>query len=231
MVDLVSIPEAAQVLGLNPGRVRAMAAGGQLSASKIGDRWLIERAEVERRRARPVPAGRPFEPHNAWALLLLASGEQIDGLDPSVLSRFRRALALEGVERLGPRLSRRAEVQFLNAHPGELSHILDDAALVKSGISAARAQGFGLVSGEEADGYLPASKAKKFFDDHALSAAGPEGNVRLRVVPDEDWHFLTDATNAPLAAVALDLAEDPDPRSAAAGRAELRRLDRERPAR
>lgn len=208
--------------------MRALAVHGRLPASKIGGRWLIERAAVEGRRRQGAPGGRPFAPHNAWALLLLASGEDVEGIDPSVRSRLRRALGLEGLEKLGPRLARRAESRFFNAHPGEISYLLEDPALVRSGISAAGAYGFDLVSGQEADGYLRASALKKLAAGHALSPAGPEGNVRLRLVPDTAWRFLTGASIAPVAAVALDLAEDPDSRSARAGQAALRDLDRRR---
>jgi excisionase family DNA binding protein len=228
MIDPVPVPEAAQILGLSPDRVRALAVHGQLPASKIGDRWLIERAAVEARRRLGAQAGRPFAPHNAWALLLLASGEDVDGIDPSVRSRLRRALALEGLEKLAPRLARRAESHFFHAHPGEVSYVFEDPALVGSGISAAGAHGFDLVSGQEVDGYLRAGKLKKFAASHALSPAGPEGNVRLRLVPDKAWRFPEGAPIAPVAAVALDLAEDPDPRSSRAGRAALHNLDQQR---
>lgn len=160
--------------------------------------------------------------------MLLASGEDVEGIDPSVRSRLRRALALGGLEKLGPRLVRRAESRFFNAHPGEVSYVLEDPALVRSGISAAGAYGFDLVSGSEADGYLRAGALKKFAAGHALAPVGPEGNVRLRLVPDRAWRFLAAAPIAPAAAVALDLAEDPDPRSSRAGRAALQDLDRRR---
>ncbi len=228
MVDPVSIPEAANILGLSSTRVRALAARGQLPAAKIGGRWLIERAGIEARRRQKAPGGRPFAPHNAWALLLLASGGDVEAIDPVIRSRLRRALALEGLEKLRSRLARRAKVRFFNAHPGEISYLLEDPALVRSGISAAGAHSFDLVSGQEADGYLRASALKKFAHAHALSPAGPEGNVCLRLVPNEAWHFLAGMQVAPYAAVTLDLAEDPDPRSSRAGRAALRNLNRHR---
>src|SRR2546426_6098390 len=129
MVDPIPISEAAQVLGLNPARVRALAAHGQLSAEKIGSHWLVERADVERRRRQNVPAGRPLAPHNAWAMLLLASGKDVGEIDPSVRSRLRRALALVGILKLAPRLVRRADIQSFSAHRGEISYVLNDPAL------------------------------------------------------------------------------------------------------
>lgn len=228
MTDPVSVSEAAGVLGLSPARVRALAARGQLPAAKIGGHWLIDRAAVEARRRRKGAGGRPFSPRNAWALLALASGKDIEGIGPSVRSRLRRALALEGLEELGPRLARRAEARSFVAHLGEIPYLLEDPELARAGISAAGEHGLDLVAGQEADGYLCAGRLRKFAAAHALSPVGSAGNVTLRLVPDESWRFLADESIAPLAAVALDLTEDPDPRLARVGREALRDLDRRR---
>ena len=226
MIDPISISEAADVLKLSPARVRAMASAGQLSATKIADRWLVERGAVEQRKRRGAHEGRRFAPRNAWALLMLASDQAVEGIDPSVRSRLRRALALEGLKALAPRLSRRAEVSLYRAHPGEIRHLINDPALMRSGISAAGSHDIGLVSGREVDGYLPEAELRGFIKEHALSPPGSDGNVRLRVVPDEAWALLGGRSVAPEAAVALDLAEESDPRSAEAGTEVLRKLDR-----
>lgn len=118
MLDPISVPEAARTLELSPARVRAMASQGQLPALKIADRWLVERSAVEQRRMQKAVRGRRFTPWNAWALLLLASGEDAPELDPSVRSRLKRALALEGFGDLAPRLGNRADVSMYRAHPG-----------------------------------------------------------------------------------------------------------------
>jgi excisionase family DNA binding protein len=227
MIDPVSIGEAAERLELSPARVRAMAAHGQLPAKKIGDRWLIERAAVEERRSRGAHGGRRFAALNAWALLLLASGEDVEGIDSSVRSRLRRALRLEGLELLGPRLSLRGDQALFKAHPGEVAHLLRDPAFMASGISAAASVNLGLVSGREADGYLPERSLRKFVRNHALSPVEVDGNVRLRVVPNDVWKMIDGRPVAPEAAVALDLSEEADPRSARAGRDALRRIDRD----
>jgi hypothetical protein len=203
-----------------------MAVDGQLAAAKLGDRWFVERAAVERRRRDGAHGGRRFSPQNAWALLLLASNENVEGIDPSVRSRLKRALSWEGLANLGPRLARRAQTLSFSAHPGELSHLLEDPALLRSGISAAGEHGLDLIAGREADGYLVATELDAFVARHALDPAGIEGNVRLRVVPDEAGRFLVGRDVAPRAAVALDLAEEFDPRSTQAGTRDLRELDR-----
>jgi hypothetical protein len=208
-----------------------MAVHGQLASAKLGDRWFVERAAVERRRRNGAYEGRRFSPRNAWALLLLASNEEVAEIDPSVRSRLKRALAWEGLAKLAPRLVQRAEVVSFRAHPGEVAHLLEDPALLRSGISAAGDQGFDLVSGREADGYLEAHQLAAFVARHALEPAGIQGNVRLRIVPEGIGPLLEGRDVAPRAAVALDLAEELDPRSAQAGAKALRGLERSRRAR
>jgi hypothetical protein len=226
MKDPVSIPEAAKTLKLSPARVRAMASRGQLPAAKIADRWLIERSIVEQRKKQKAPSGRRFTPWNAWAVLMLASGEDAPHLDPSVRSRLKRALALEGLGALAPRLRDRAGVSSYKAHPGEIPYMLEDKVLVRSGISAAGPLKLGLLAGREADGYIAQSQIQRFISKHALAPAEVGGNVRLRVVPDDVWPSLSGRSVAPQTAVALDLAEELDPRSQAAGKELLRKIDR-----
>jgi hypothetical protein len=162
--------------------------------------------------------------------MLLASGENPQ-LDPVVRSRLKKALLLEGLQSLAPRLRNRAEVALYRSHPGEVPYIFEDDALMRSGISAARSVGSELLAGREADGYLPESELQGFLNRHALSRVGGDanGNVRLRVVPDDAWSDLDFDRHliAPKAAVALDLAGERDPRSRAAGKKLLREIDRE----
>jgi excisionase family DNA binding protein len=48
-LDLVSVSEAADLLGLTPGRIRQRAAAGDLGAIKVGDAgWAFPRQLVER---------------------------------------------------------------------------------------------------------------------------------------------------------------------------------------
>jgi excisionase family DNA binding protein len=226
MTDPISIAEAASLLGLSATRVRAMVSRGQLPAVKVGGRWLVERRVVEQRRRGAAPRGRRFTPRNAWALLLLASGEDAPKLDPSVRSRLRRALALEGLAALSPRLRDRSSASNYKAHPGEIPYVLEDDALAPTGISAAGAMGLGLLASREADGYIAQSQLPRFIAEHALSPGGIESNVRLRAVPDDAWRELDGRSVAPAAAVALDLADEPDSRSREAGKKLIRQIDR-----
>jgi excisionase family DNA binding protein len=231
MTDPISIAEAASLLTLSATRVRALVSQGQLPAVKIGGRWLVERGAVEQRRRGEAPRGRRFTPRNAWALLLLASGENAPKLDPSVRSRLKRAITREGLATLAPRLRDRSSVSSYRAHPGEIPYVLEDGALVASGISAASSMGLGLLAGREVDGYIAQSQLPRFIAKHALSPGGIEGNVRLRAVPDDVWRELDGRSVAPAAAVALDLANEPDSRSRAAGKKLIRQIDRQHRAR
>jgi len=207
-----------------------LAARGQLPATKIAGRWFVELDAVEQRRRERPPEGRRFTPQNAWAALILASGEDPQ-LDPVVRSRLKRALLLEGLRDLAPRFRDRAEVSLYRAHPGEIPYVFEDGALMRSGISAAESVGSDLLVGREADGYVAASELRNFLGRHALSpaSADADGNVRLRVVPDGVWSNLdlSSRSVAPKAAVALDLASERDSRSQAAGKDLLRQIDRE----
>lgn len=159
---------------------------------------------------------------------MLASGEDSPQLDPSVRSRLKRTLALEEIKALAPRLRGRAAVSSYEAHPGEIPYLLEDDALMRSGISAAGALELGLLPGQEADGYIAQSQVHDFISQHALSSAGIDSNVKLRVVPNDAWPAISGRVIAPRAAVALDLAEELDSRSRVTGEELLREIDRER---
>jgi Helix-turn-helix domain len=226
IAPLISVPDAADALGLSPARVRLLAANGGLPAQKIGGRWLVERNGVEKRRSRGSAGGRPFAPHNAWAILGLASGEELDQIDSVTRSRLRRLLSFERLSSLAPRLERRAQVHRFSGHPGEISYLLADERLVASGASAARSIGLDLL-GSGADGYISDANLDEVVQEHALiPAVAIDANVILRLVPGDVWaEFLEGQAHAPEAAVALDLAGEPDSRSRAAGEELLRRLD------
>jgi hypothetical protein len=220
MTDLVSVSDAAQALRLDPSRVRALAASGELSARKIGGVWLIDRASIEWRRQHPSPAGRPLSAPNAWRVLLLASGEDVGkDADPVARWRVRDALDRRGLDGLGRLLRRHAEVHYFWGLPGELRRLRERDDVMLAGVSAAAGHHLDLLSGDRVDVYVSASRAADVERAHALApAAGAEANVVLRLVSDDAWPLLAGRRLAPLAAVAIALADDPDPRTARVGR-------------
>lgn len=227
MAAFLSVSDAADALNLSSARIRLLAANGDLPAEKVGGRWLVEKVGVERRRRRGSSGGRPFVPRNAWAVLCLASGEEVDAIDAAARSRLRRALSLEGLDALSLRLGQRADLARYRAHPGEIAHLRADDRLKPSGVSAARLVGLDLLAGREVDGYVRASALDELVEEHALvPAAIGESNAVLRIVPDDIWDlFLAARPHAPEAAIALDLVEGHDSRSQAAGKKLLKRID------
>jgi len=231
MAQLLPVSDVARDLGVDVSRVRALIASGDLDAEKLAGRWFVDPAGLAERQRLGAGAGRPLAAHNAWALLLAASGEDLpDGLDSVAKWRLRRSLAVDGLEGLRGRLVRRADVRRYWALDGELRHLRERDDLALSGSSASGAYELGLVAPDALDAYVPASVLVAVECQHALEPASPaDANVILRVVPDAAW-MLDGRRVAPLAAVAIDLASYPDPRSARAGIKLLQRLDRERAA-
>jgi len=225
-MGLLSIPEAARELGLDPSRVRALVSSGELPGAKLGGRWAIESADVARRQRDPRPAGRPFEAPNAWAVLFIASDLDASWVGPGARWRLRQGLAFHGLAALRPRLSRRSELRHFHAHPSELRRLRNRPDLVRSGISAAGDYQLKLAPAEEVDAYVRAKAVKRLQREHALEPVElGRGNVVLRVVPDAAWEMGSKDRVAPIAAVAVDLADDPDSRSARAGQRLVERLD------
>ena len=226
---LLSVQEAAKQLGLDPSRVRALISAGDLPAVRVGARWAIETAEIARRQQDSGSPGRPLESENAWGVLFLASDRPAAWLSSVARWRAEQSLAFRGLEELRPRLRRRAEVNRFRAHPGELRPLRADRDLVKSGISAAGHFRLGLAAGQEVDGYVRSDRVDRLRRRHHLEPADAGiANVMLRVVPSSAWHLSGDDGVAPLAAVAVDLAEDPDSRSSRVGHELIEKLDRNR---
>jgi hypothetical protein len=217
--DLLDVPEAARQLGVDPSRVRALIRAGELDAQKLGGVWVIGSATVAARKRQVLSNGRPFAPLNAWSLLLLASGDELpEQLDPVARWRVRQAVAHQGLERLRPRLRARASTRRYWCHPGELRALSQHDALAVTGSSAAGFHGLNLLGPGTVDAYVPVSQTDAVIREHALQPTSePEANVILRAVPDAAW-VIGDRSAAPLAAVALDLADYPDSRSARTGR-------------
>jgi len=226
--DFLPVDEAARALGVNAARVRAMLASGQLAGDKVGGRWLVHAESVRRRQRERRGRGRQLSPGNAWGLLFLASGEAAPWIASSDRAALLRLIDNRGVEGLSNRFHLRGSQRSFAAHPGVLQHVAAASEIVLSGASAAQAMGLGLSANREVDGYVSAEALPVVASRFAL-AQPDDGlpNVRLRVPPEGIWPFR--ARHAPLAAVALDLSEDIDARSARIGLDAIRELDRRRP--
>lgn len=212
----LSVREAAERLGVSPLAVRRHIASGRLDAVKRGRDWWLDARGVERMARERRGGGRPLSPAMAWAVMLLASGEEaaareVAGRD-RYWSRARAWLREHPLVEHAERLRARAQSEQLDAHPSELMRILGRLDVIATGVSAADA--IGLVGAAPiVEVYAPAGRRGAIVAEHAL-VPGP-GAVLVRWVPDELWpHLLGERDRrAPRAAVLLDLLESDEPRA------------------
>jgi excisionase family DNA binding protein len=210
--DWISSAEAAHRLGLTSGRVRELIGSGALRARRVGNRFLVNRDDVDARTSDGAPVGRPFSARRAWALILLASGLVPPGLDPVTLSKLRRVLREKNLWSIRPRFVSRAERHELRAHTSDLARLEAEPSVVRTGARHAAAAGFSLIASDApVELYLDPPTAARLQARYRLrSSARP--NVVFHVVPSEVRSWLNGPV-APRPAVALDLADDRDPRS------------------
>ena len=71
-LDVLTVREAAERLGVSSQRVRQLIKDGVLPARRSSAGWLV-RAQAVTDRARSTPRGRPASPQTAWAVLDLLS--------------------------------------------------------------------------------------------------------------------------------------------------------------
>jgi excisionase family DNA binding protein len=212
----LSVREAADRLGIGPLAVRQHIASGRLSADKRGRDWWLDQRAVERMARQRPSSGRPLSPAMAWAIVLLASGDEAVAREVAgrerYWSRARTWLRDHPLGEHAARLRDRAITEEFDAHPSELSRIEDRSDVLATGISAGDV--VGLVGGASAiDVYAPASRRRALIEAHALApGAGP---VRIRWVTDDIWpHLDRDGDHrAPRSAVLLDLLDSDDPRA------------------
>jgi excisionase family DNA binding protein len=212
----MSVREAAAQLGVSADAVRKHISAGHLPAERRGRDWWLDARAVDRMARQRRRQGRPLSPEMAWAILLLASGDDDAAArvvrNPRYWSRLQAWLRSHSLAEHASRLHARAEAEEFDAHASELSRILERPDILMTGISAAA--GVGLIGDSSAvEIYAPASHRAELIDEHVLQP-GP-GRVRIRWAPDDVWPLLQrdNEGRAPRAAVLLDLLEHDDPRA------------------
>ena len=214
-MKLMGVSEIAEALSVSRRRVRQMLAQGALAGQRVGRTWVVHRDAIERLEQNRSPAGRPWHPATAWALLALADGRDTD-LSPVQRSRVRRRLEA-GLEHHLGRLRVRAEKRRFYAHPSVIDLLGCEPSVVRSGVSAFGCYQIEVVAVDEFEGYVPASSLPSLVSRFALDEHAERPNVLLRTVDDEVWPFDEDESVAPLPVVAVDLLEAHDSRIRRAG--------------
>jgi excisionase family DNA binding protein len=209
------VEQAAERLGVSPRAVRLRIAGGGLPAVRLGRDWRVDEREVARLARRPSRVGRPLSPAMAWAVLLLASGDE-HGSDrlagvPRYRTRARQWLREHPGAEHAEALRDRARREVFEAHPSELSRLRDRSDVLLTGVSMADLVGL-VGEAQTVELYAPVAERESIVAEHALLPGA--GDVTVRWVPDEVWAALEPVGGiAPRAAVLIDLLESEDPRA------------------
>ncbi len=210
----VSPQEAARRLSVTVRRIHRLVADGSLRCARAGNRVLVRRDDVEARAQEGAAArGRPFSPRRAWAIILLASNRDVPGLDPVTRAKLRKVVAQRDLWSLRSRLRRRAERRELHAHSSDLLRIANTPSVVATGPAAAGDAGLPLMAPEATLELYVDERTAADLEDRYLLRPSRNPNLVLRVLPPEARAWLGDERVAPRVAVALDLAEDLDPRA------------------
>jgi len=205
-VDL-SVSEAAQLLGVSRQRVLVLIADGELPARRVGDRWVLDSADVETRH-RDRASTRPMAPRVAWGLVALVEGREAPWLRQDQRSRLRRRLRQRpSLERIASWTRRRNKVLWLRGHPAALPRLLTVPGAVPTGASADETD---LVDLRRVEIYLPEDQAPDVIAALALRQADRGTANAVVKIPQGLWPF--DQGPGPLA-LALDLWEAGDERS------------------
>lgn len=242
--QVLSVHEAADILGISMQRVRQMIHGGQLAARRSSAGWLIPAAEVAERSER-LHRGRPPEPHTAWSVLALLAAacacvsedDQpgcIESAAQVVPDRKLRSRVLHVLASLPDPvadqtpwrrlLSARGKVHHLWVHPGVLDRLAADPRVSKGGAEAMVSAHDGLtMSAAGLELYVHEADADELIRGYRMQE-DRNGQVHLIVVPSSVPPELAPDRGSPVPtpAAASDLLEEKDPRARYAGAIELR---------
>ena len=232
----IVVPDAAASLGVNVQRVRALLAAGELFGTKVGSVWLVDPVSLAAyRHVRQPHGGRALAPVTAWAALLSRFAADVSSELREVFDvkdeRRRRLVALAGREIDDWRwlARRRAAVSRFETRPAYLERLAARPGLVRAGLSASTTAAAGLtVTSARFDAYANRVTIEQLIAEFKLRPA-EDGNVTLRAVALQGAQ-LAAVLGSPLPelAVAVDLIEDRDVRTSAAGRALFRKASRGR---
>lgn len=220
MSDVLTTQQAAERLGVHPSRVRALIAAGTLTATRAGSQWLVDVDSLDRQ-ADLVAAGataRSFAPRTAWGAAALCDGLP-DKLTTAERRRLRNRLAhvasggTETCALMRRWLSQRADsVRRYRVSERDITDLLGTPGVMPTGISTAETYDLGLAAGGAADAYVNEDIRRELVKTHFLIDSA-RGNLTLRVTATET----SDTGIAPRLIAGVDLADDTDTRTRAAG--------------
>ena len=236
--QVLSVHEAAKVLGVSMQRVRQLIHTGQIAARRSSAGWLIS-SDALAERPKGLHQGRPPAPQTAWSVIaLLAAASDLasrpEGDDRASVTRLvpdrkvrhRILRLLAGMpdpaindtawRRL---MSSRGHAGRLWAHPGVLDRLAADPRVSAGGGTAELAEHDGLTSRTgRLELYVSEADADEVVHRYRMRE-DRAGQVRLMIVPSSVPAALapTGGQPVPAPAAAADLLEEDDPRAHYAG--------------
>ncbi len=203
----VSVGQAADALGVSERRVRQLILAGRLRARKVGREWLVDGASLPAGPRR----GRPMSVAVAWAFV--ADIPPAEGAQAMWRRRSRRArLSQDPVPELllaSWVASRGRRDLFVGREP---ARVLDDARVVRSGVSDPRS---GLSAADLAEGWVREVDLPAVRHEHLLRPASGGYSVVLHVAPAG---VRLPVEPVPLLLLAADLTDHEGPREVARAR-------------
>jgi len=208
--ELVSVVEAAAMLGVHPQRVHQRIREGSLPAEKVGHQWAVEKDDLRRIMNHTGP-GRPFSSKSSWDLLAVAASDQAASeLSPSARSRARSRLRNllihassapldDAAAQLAHALRNRAVRTLFLAAPRDLPDVRHDERVHLSGVSLPESH---MSAVAVAEGYVSSDDLDALVDDYLLS---PAPRSRANVI----LHVVTSGTENPAIAALDDVARSP----------------------
>lgn len=199
------VGEYAKKLGVSRAAAYKRVRSGRIGAYRAGSQWVVPEAAI----AVPKPSSRPMSPENAVRLLASLSGVDIEVPDPVVRRRIAEKLdrVRDGAvdpHRLWSWVRPRSARLELSASPADISDLLDDARLARSGIADPRA---GIAASGVVEGYVSPANVDAMVRDYLL-VESERPNVWLHVadVP------LDASGQVPIGFVIADLLDHGGPR-------------------
>lgn len=233
-MQVLSVHEAADVLGVSMQRVRQLIRDGQIAARRSSAGWLIPSDAVSKR-SKGLYKGRPPTPQTAWSVIaLLAAASELasdpegdhsaslNRLVPDRKVRHRILRTLAGmpdpaIDDMAWRrlLSSRGHACRLWAHPGVLDRLAADPKVSVGGSDAELAEHDGLTPrAERLELYVREADADEVVHKYRMRE-DRAGQVRLMVVPSSVPAGLAPMGGYPVSvpAAAADLLDEEDPRA------------------
>jgi excisionase family DNA binding protein len=216
-----SSAQAAQLLGVTNHEIARLVRDGELSAVRAaGKALLLKAGDIHLHAAISQGRGRPLSVTNAWAALWLLSGLDVDWLDYPQMRRLRLKLEDITPKELVWQTRRRMSTKRFRASQSFIQKIGDELVLTgRSCISVLDSdltEQSGILEGYACSSLEDMEKRYHLVEDVS-------GNVIIHIAERE--HQLSDSIEqAPIAAVAADLAITLDTRERNAGLSTLRRL-------